>query len=232
MWPRRQTTILGNAREERFKLHQEFAALRNFNPADVRVGSMAVDLDVLAYVCYTPEQRTSVCRPELGRKCHSEAVDYSIRAAGSPSGGPNARHNSTATRYQKPSHPHRLFRRTIPDERRIRPYHDENRGLQRSLALSGFVGEHVFGPHVQGPRALLGEIVTLVDGGDTPELRRLVGRGACRWRSCRSPAGRASRRRSAAGRAGAKGRAGRIPQLRRPRPWHAPQRPPLESGTP
>src|SRR6516225_9999770 len=28
---------------------------------------MAVDRDVLAYVCYTPEQRTSVCRPELAR---------------------------------------------------------------------------------------------------------------------------------------------------------------------
>ena len=34
---------------------------------DFRSGSMAVDRDVLAYVCYTPEQRTSVCRPELGR---------------------------------------------------------------------------------------------------------------------------------------------------------------------
>jgi hypothetical protein len=30
------------------------------------------------------------------------------------------------------------------------------------LALSGVVGEHVF-----GPRPFLGEIVTLVDGGDT-----------------------------------------------------------------
>jgi len=33
----------------------------------------------------------------------------------------------------------------------------------------------VFRPCVQGPRALLGEIVTLVDSGDTPELCRLVG---------------------------------------------------------
>ena len=33
----------------------------------------------------------------------------------------------------------------------------------------------MFGPRVQGPRPLLGEIVTLVNGGDTPELRRLVG---------------------------------------------------------
>src|SRR6516164_3412302 len=35
--------------------------------AKERFGSMAVDRDVLAYVCYTPEQGTSVCRPELGR---------------------------------------------------------------------------------------------------------------------------------------------------------------------
>jgi hypothetical protein len=33
----------------------------------------------------------------------------------------------------------------------------------------------VFGPRVQGPRPLLGEIITLVDGGDAPELYRLVG---------------------------------------------------------
>jgi len=58
----------------------------------------------------------------------------------------------TATRYQKLPHPHRLIRRTIPDKRPIRPYDDKHRGVQRSLALSGFVGEHVFGPRVQGPR--------------------------------------------------------------------------------
>jgi len=106
--------------------------------------------------------------------CHSEAVDYSIGAAGSPSSGPDARHNCIATRYRKLSLPNRLFRRTIPDQRPIRPHDDEHRGVQRSLALSGFVGEHVFGPRVQGPHALLGEIVTLVDGGDTAELRQLV----------------------------------------------------------
>jgi hypothetical protein len=48
------------------------------------LGSMAVDRDVLAYVCYTPEQRTSVCRPELGRNGHSETADYSIGAVGLP----------------------------------------------------------------------------------------------------------------------------------------------------
>src|SRR5215470_1346748 len=50
----------------------------------------------------------------------------------------------------------------------------QHSSVRGSLALSGFVGEHVFGPRVQGPRALLGEIVTLVDGGDTAELRRLM----------------------------------------------------------
>jgi hypothetical protein len=51
---------------------------------NVRLGSMAVDRDVLAYVCYTPEQWTSVCRPELDQNGHSETAYYSIGAAGSP----------------------------------------------------------------------------------------------------------------------------------------------------
>ena len=38
----------------------------------------------------------------------------------------------------------------------------------------GITGEHVFGPCVQCPRPLVGETVTLVDGGDTAELRRLM----------------------------------------------------------
>ena len=101
--------------------------------------------------------RTSAIPPNSGRvfagrswhgMCHSEAVDYSIGAAGSPGGGPDARHNRTATRYQKPSHPLRLFRRTIPDERRIRPHDDEHRSVQRSFALSGFVGEPL---HCESP---------------------------------------------------------------------------------
>jgi hypothetical protein len=63
---------------------------------------------------------------------------------------------------------------TIPDKRLIRAADDEHRGVQRSFALSGVAGEHVFGPRVPRPRPFLGEIVTLVDGGDTPELCRLV----------------------------------------------------------
>jgi len=54
--------------------------------------------------------RTSAIPPNSGRvfagrswhgMCHSGAVDYSIGAAGSPSGGPNARHNCTAIRYRR-----------------------------------------------------------------------------------------------------------------------------------
>jgi hypothetical protein len=50
-----------------------------------------------------------------------------------------------------------------------------NIAVSNGRALSGVAAEHVFGPRVQDPRPLLGEIVTLIDGGDTPELRRLMG---------------------------------------------------------
>jgi hypothetical protein len=42
---------------------------------EVRFGSMAADRDVPAYVCCTPEQRTSVCEPELGRNVHQRTCE-------------------------------------------------------------------------------------------------------------------------------------------------------------